>query len=264
MYFCYMNKQQRRKRWADIIKLSRKGKTPKEITLLLNADYTSVLRTFKKYNLKLEGSGGSNRAITTNFLQNDTDKNNYFIGYLAADGNIYKTAINLYSIDIRYLESFSTIYNQPFNYYYYGSSIGTPMVQLGFGNKQIVEWLKCKYNLGPNKSKVLKLHKLNWSILRGIFDGDGSAKKEIKITSGSIHFVEQLELFLEIYNIKSKRRIKGINMDCYDVVIPAKYHYLFAFYLYKDAELFMERKYTDMCALLSKDNKEKWDKLLEN
>ena len=258
-----MNKAERIKRHQEIRRLYFLGYTPKEITSILKADYISVLRILKKYNLKLEGSGGKNRKITTNFLEPTNDKNYYFIGYIASDGNIYKTQISLYSTDVEYLESFKNTYKQDFGYYYYRSSAGTPMIMLHFGNKKIVEYLLKEYNLTPNKSKTLQLNILNWSILRGIFDGDGSAKKEIKITTGSKYFKDQLINFLQISNIDCYYRTKGKNKDCYDILIKSTSHADFAFKLYHKAELYLERKYKDMCALLSKDNKEKWDKLLE-
>lgn len=258
-----MNKLQRRSRLAKILILARKGLTPIEIAKAVPANADKVRQVFHKYGLPLEGSGGKNRKVTENFLTTLGDKEYYFIGYLASDGNIHRTSVSLYSMDISHLEQFREYYKQPFNYYYYKTSIGTPMVQLHFGNKKIVEWLYSTFNITPNKSKTLALPTMNWALLRGIFDGDGSAKKEFKITTASNSIVNLISNFLLEYGIKCKIRIKGINKDCYDIVVPAKFHVKFVYYLYKNSTIHMPRKYNDSCALLSKYNKEKWDKLLE-
>lgn len=246
-----------------IYELGKQGLVPVEISKKLGVSDWLTRKIFKQHGLKLEGSGGKNRKVKYNFLKEDNDKNHYFIGYIASDGYIKKEAISISSIDVEYLKSFKKIYQQNFSFYYSKTSTNKDFVKLHFGNKVITSFLKNKYGLEQNKSKTLKLKVLNWSILRGVFDGDGSSKKEIKITTGSLNFKNQLISFLESYKIKAKFRIKGRNKDCYDVVIPAKYHYLFAYYLYKDAEVYMLRKYENMCCLLSKDNMEKWDKLLE-
>jgi LAGLIDADG-like domain len=247
-----------------IYELGLKGNTPIQVSEILQVSDWLTRKIFKEKSLPLEGSGGKNRKIKCNFLKENSDKNHYFIGYITSDGNIsMKSGISISSIDVEYLESFKEIYKQDFSYYYSKTQSNKDAVRLHFGNQSITSFLKDTYGLEANKSLTLELKILNWSILRGIFDGDGSCKKEIKITTGSLKFKNQLILFLNQYNIKAKYRIKGPNKNCYDVVIPAKHHYLFAFYLYKDATIKMSRKYTDMCCLLSKDNMEKWDKLLE-
>jgi hypothetical protein len=255
-----MNKQEIQERHQLIKKLHFIGLTPKEISQNIPADYISVLRVLNNNNLKLEGSGGKNRKITHNFLKENTDKNYYFIGYLAADGNISGNRISISSIDKKFLKSFVNIYKVNFNYYYRKES---DILMLHFCNEEIVKFLKETYNIVPNKSLKLKLSIVNWSIIRGIFDGDGSAKKEIKFTTGSEQLKDQLVLFFEKYNIITKVRAKEAKHICYDVIILAQSHAEFAYNLYKDADIYLNRKYDNVCALLSRDNKEKWDKLLE-
>lgn len=246
-----------------IYELGLKGGTPVGISKILGVSDWLTRKIFKERGLKLEGSGRNDRRVKYNFLKENNDQNHYFIGYIAADGYINKGSVSIASIDVKYLESFKEIYKQDFSYYYSKTQTNKDFVKLHFGNKNIASFLKDTYGLENNKSKTLKLKVLNWSILRGIFDGDGSSKKEIKITTGSLSFRNQLINFLNEYNIIAKYRVKGENEDCYDVVIPAKYHALFAFNIYKNASIYMPRKHTDICCLLSKGNMEKWDKLLE-
>lgn len=259
-----VTKENRQEIYSKIYELALKGETPVSIAKILGVSDWLTRKVFKINNYKLEGSGGKNRKINYNFLKEHNDLNHYFIGYIASDGYISKTgAISIASIDVEYLESFKEIYKQNFSYYYSKTISNKDFVKLHFGNKEIALFLKNIYGLENNKSLTLKLNLLNWSILRGIFDGDGSCKKEIKITTGSTLFKDQLIDFLKQYNIVAKYRVKGIKNNCYDIIIPSKYHALFAFNLYKNSEIYMSRKYTDICCLLSKDNMEKWDKLLE-
>ena len=247
-----------------IYELGLKGYFPMEIAKILGVSDWLTRKIFKERSLKLQGSGAKSKSVTDDFLQKKSDKNYYFIGYLAADGYISKNNnVSISSIDVDHLSNFGSIYEQNFSFYYYTNEAGNLYCQLNFCNKKVATFLRNNFNLYPNKSKTLKLPELNWSILRGVFDGDGSCKKEIKITTGSALFKDQLLEFFHSNNILAKYRIKGKNKDCYDVVIPAKFHSLFAYNLYKDAAIFMNRKYIEMCALLSKDNMEKWDKLRE-
>ena len=42
-----------------------------------------------------------------------------------------------------------------------------------FKNQDIVDYLK-QFGIVPNKTFTLELPYINWNVLRGVFDGDGS------------------------------------------------------------------------------------------
>lgn len=66
----------------------------------------------------------------------------------------------------------------------------TPQYRISFKNKEVCEYLKL-FGIKPRKTFDLQLKYINWDVLRGIIDGDGSiiAKNNgstlsISITSG--------------------------------------------------------------------------------
>lgn len=90
-------------------------------------------------------------------------------------------------------------------------------------------------------------------MVRGLFDGDGSATKQVKITSASKTLVSELCNFLKKYNIIYYIKEKQSKHICYDIIIKSRLH--FYYYLYKNAEIFLERKKHKFEHLIRNDKK---------
>lgn len=106
--------------------------------------------------------------------------------------------------------------------------------------------------------------------IRGYFDGDGCIRKsydttryEAKITSGSSIFLEKIKETLQMNSITSSI-IKRKECNAYDLHIynRANINSFFNF-MYKDATIYLSRKYNIFVALLGKPSNEKLGELLE-
>lgn len=228
---------------TSVSNLHKEGKTAKEIADIVNTGKANVWRIAKKLNIKFEGSGGKNRILNHNPFD-DTDESWYWIGYLAADGNISKNKFNIsiVSKDIQHLLRFKTFINANITEYYRDSKL-----TLHFGNKEVYYYLKL-LGFTPNKSLTLKMNcNINSAFVRGVIDGDGFFSKTRrtthKITSGSKEFLEQIQQFLKENNIDSVIGIQQNNIHItYSLRIYNKYSKVLYDLLYENASVYMERK----------------------
>lgn len=121
-----------------------------------------------------------------------------------------------------------------------------------YKNEDIVKFL-AGFGIVPRKSNILKLKYINWNVLRGIFDGDGSIIQDprcncsfkFKITSGSVDFIDQLKEFY---------RVNGIHFyieEClgkkdsywYNIIVGRSEDIYKIYYnMYKDSSFCLQRK----------------------
>ena len=181
----------------------------------------------------------SQRIKDNPFIQN-TDISNYWLGWLASDGNITDNSLNFYSgVDLEHLKKIFVLLGKELKIYKNKSCYA-----IGFSNKEIAEYV-IKLGIIPKKSKILKMNMpLNWAFVRGVFDGDGSISANLpKITSASIDFIKQLAEFFDFYKIEYTIRIKDkTKPDCYDITIRGDGRWLFYYYLYYNSDIYLERK----------------------
>lgn len=216
------------------------GKTLSEIAQLLNlTKSTSRMLILRNGRIPISKAKRSQR-ICMNVFEPNTSTSYYWLGWLASDGNVTKNSINFYSaVDLEHLKKIFIFLKQELKIYKNNSCYA-----VGFSNKEIAEYV---YNIGitPKKSKTLKFNiQLNWDIIRGMFDGDGSISMNIpKITTASYAFVLQFSDFLTFYRIEHTIGIKDKRKNnCWDVRIKGDGRFLFYYYLYNNSDLFLERK----------------------
>lgn len=237
----------------EILKLSQKGHTPKEIKLILNISYYKVLKHFKYMNLPLQGSGGMNIIVKNNPFMINNNESNYWIGFLAADGCVAKrdNQINLKIKDVEHLKKYRDFISPFLNIYYKPNKKNELLGTVVFSNRYIKNYL-CFIGIVPAKSRILKLNiPLNWHIIRGVFDGDGSiSNNRPKITTGSEKFKNQLIDFFNLYKITTSVCIKGNQI--YDIYIIGNSRFLFFNLMYENSTIKLDRKYNKYRAALEK------------
>lgn len=237
----------------DILKCAEEGLTPNETAKKLNCSNTATRKHYKINNIPLEGSGGKSKKINYNPFLPYTEESYYWLGFIVADGNLH---------DNNCLHLAQNNRDKEHMYYYWKflkenvtlrktkNAKGVDMWVVAFINKKVADFLK-SIGITPRKSLTIKLNiELNWSILRGIFDGDGSIRSrkdgsmETLITSGSIELINQIKDFLIFHNIKYSITTSNRGKNpCYNIFILAKNRKYFFEKLYENATIKLERKY---------------------
>lgn len=242
-----MTKQERLLNEQKIIKLSKEGNGITDISKLLKVSKPFVSRLFKKNNIFIDKRGGLNKKIDFNPFLPLTSESYYWIGFLAADGNISKRKKAAVSLSQGGNNKIHMLAYHKFLKYKPTIHYSNNKITILFGNTKVSNWLK-SIGIVPKKSFILNLNiDLNWDIVRGYFDGDGGFYRNdkhhtfiIKFTSGSLSFLHKLQLFLNKENISSK--IISETNSIHRLTIPAKSRYKFIYLLYKNAETYMLRK----------------------
>lgn len=180
-----------------------------------------------------------------------TPEFDYFIGILASDGCIVNTCIALEVKDLELLQNYNNFLGNVCNINYRISKInGNIYYNIKYKNKEIVEFLE-NYGIVPRKSNTLILPYINWNILLGLFDGDGSIVKDKRcvsfcwqITSGSINCILQIKSFLINEGINSHiQEYNTTNGNWFTLyVTTGKDIYTIYCNLYKNSPYFLNRK----------------------
>lgn len=223
----------------------------------LNCKGGTLTYWVKKLGLPMRGSG-RNSTYPNKFLEN-TIESNYWLGYIFADGHIEcskrKYAVQLTSKDQYVIDKFKEWYDNipnisSRNYTLKDGTVKT-MYTAHLNSKDITLWFKNELKIDSKKHHTLDPNiELNWDIIRGYFDGDGtSAKKNWSLSSCSKVWLKRIQDFLKENNIESKLTI-GYK-DCYKLsiwkkeelakIIPLMYqnNYFCHEYKYKNVEHYM-------------------------
>lgn len=215
-------------------------------------------RTFNK-NCKELGINYPNfrkRKVNYNPFQNINDPQvQYWLGWLATDGHISKKENRitlLLSIkDIDVIEKFRHFVSDKLTICYSIHHKKFEMVAISFRNKDIVDYL---YKLGFSDNKTFNFipkFKISWDYIRGVFEGDGYLRfnknsREINITSACKEHIDYIYEFVKSFNINcyirtfsTKLNTTMYNLEIYNIPGIIK----FLNYIYKDADIFMNRKY---------------------
>jgi hypothetical protein len=199
------------------------------------------------------------------FKEIDSDEKAYWLGFIYADGNIYKNifGLEIQERDSNHLKKFRRAlnYTGKITKRYVGMNL---YCRLNFSRKNFVNNLR-KYGLCDNKSfKILYPTNIpkefNRSFIRGVFDGDGciciGKNKNIvwKITSGSENFLlhckniieKETGINLKIYNrIRKSPRKVLYDLSCFSKKIIKH----IKDYLYNNSSVFLERKHNKILLL---------------
>lgn len=237
----------------EIIKMYvNENKTQKEIANYFGTYNTSIRRVLLRNNITIRSNSELLSFVKLENLKNKegTESFDYFLGILATDGCI---------TDDRIVLDFSEENKEILNYWndFLGNKCNitmsihkvykTPQYRIAFRSSDISEYLKT-FGIIPRKTSILCLKYINWSVLRGIIDGDGCIvldKRQntirVNITSGSEVFLEQIQSFLLenkiISYIHPTQNHFNLSVNVQEFV------YKMWLNLYKNATYFLRRKY---------------------
>lgn len=226
----------------------------KELAKIFNKSVNSIACLLNREGIK--GKRENNHYRKYHINQNyfdviDNEEKAYFLGFLCADGcnhkNTTKISMFLKEEDKEILIRLNNLLQPDKPLTYCKKEIGTNQYGIQISNKQISDKLN-ELGCTPQKTFTLDLATFNQvpehlfnHYIRGYFDGDGwLGKKDISITS-SILFCEKLSKFLfDKFNIKTRLRYKNKIVElCF-----SRYGIqLFLDWIYKDSNIFLERKF---------------------
>lgn len=201
--------------------------------------------------------GGQNRIVNHNPFECMSDEAQYWIGFLAADGNLStkKYSISMQLKDIEHILKYRNFINPILKYHDKVNPAGSLMRTVLFGNYEVYNYL-ISIGFTPAKSKTFSFKiPLTGNILRGVFDGDGSASQNRpKITTASILFRDQLTNYFDKLGIKYTVTVKHKVKDpyIYDVWVLYDSRQQFFDLLYTKDCVKLERKYEQLRAALPK------------
>lgn len=220
--------------------------------------------------------------INENFFKIiDTEEKAYILGLFAADGNISKSTTNI-KLELKYtdvdiLEKIKEAMDYNFNLIHCNYKSHFPnsdkiydnyLIRLNITNKTIHTDIQ-KYGLTPNKSETLDINldlipeEFIHHFLRGLWDGDGSIS--VSYNRASEYFTMDLTtssiMYDKIYNILDNNvdNFKGYGYFRHKektytktlVVSSKKVVYKLLKYLYKDATIYLDRKYNKYLEIIN-------------
>lgn len=191
----------------EILRMYRGGMTQKQIADELGTYNTSIRRVLIRNGITPKGNDKQQRLCKHNPFKKNDEYSDYFLGLLMTDGNIdgrYRIRLSLNERDGYLVQEFlnwaspksklTKTLQKLNNSYMWSASIT---------NEDAYEYLIKRGNF-HNKSFEAKLYTpINYTILRGIFDGDGGysftnngSTLRFYICGKSVIFIKQIEMFL--------------------------------------------------------------------
>ena len=198
----------------EIIELYNSGLSCKKIANINNCSECVIKNRLKKNGIKLHDNTYYRRINTfnENFFENiDTEKKSYWLGFLYADGNIYRYYnsyyIKLSVCDLEIIESFKRDLNASYKISQRTDTLHKrPIYSITISSKKMGLDL-IKHGCIPRKSLTLKFPTtipkyLHRHFIRGYFDGDGCVtvfnKKYFNIYNGVEHNYEYIRIGINI------------------------------------------------------------------
>ena len=247
-----------------------KGMTIKEVASILGVSKTTISRYNQMYGLKSKiGKQGARRHKFNEeyFRRIDTEEKAYWLGFIAADGCVYKNSnawrlqINLKSSDKHHLEKFQAAIGS--NYKIAEKLVNTSEVcQLKINSKTLCEDL-ISLGIIQRKSLIVRMPNIKPDLIRhfirGYFDGDGNIKnfddkngrhRHNFNIAGGIDMLKdinkELPCDLDLYKIKRTKSVFSLETTAKEKLISI-YNYL-----YNDSTVCLERKKDIFSNLMSR------------
>ena len=240
-----------------IVELYISGLSGDKIANLIGCKKHQVYYILKKNSINRRKNSDNSKVFDFNenyFERIDSEDKAYWLGFLMADGCVYsdrnKISLMLHNDDILHLEKFKESINSNYNIKTYENKLGAKFSRIIINSEKTKSDL-INHGCIPKKSLVLKFPNIEEFLInhfiRGYFDGDGSlsiSKDQFKFRMcGTKEFLEEV---LNKIGFKNKllRRWPDRNNNNYDIDIGGNLQVLkICNYLYKDATIFLDRKY---------------------
>lgn len=241
----------------DVDRLYKEHNSLRRIANIYSVSPQTIARLMDHYGIKRNDNNIGNKKHFFNedyFKIIDTEEKSYWLGFIMADGCIYKgdndtfrLQINLKYEDISHLNKFQKAISS--DYCIQRKEINNSTICI----LKINSTKMCKdlINLGvvERKSFACKFPNINVSLyrhfIRGYFDGDGCIsltlntrlRKEFSIVGGGeiINSFSEI-LNLKLYTIPKKKYLKCVKTSNTNEILSI-YEYL-----YKDSKIFLQRK----------------------
>lgn len=268
---------------SQIISLYSSGFSANKIAKKLNIYHTFILYFLKKNNISIIPAHISARKYNINesFFDNiDTEAKSYFLGLLFADGcnslKYRRVSISLQEEDCDILDLFKTHIgsNVPLEFLKRKDSKHKNQYRLSISNKKLTEQLN---SLGcvPRKSLILVFpnylqDEVNTRhFIRGYFDGDGSLNKCLKKGKNTPTFYWSLTSTKDFCDNVGNILRNVIGTNSYLTKTHNNITYVLSSggnlqiqkimdWLYKDATIFLKRKYKIYLDLLNVNSRENY------
>lgn len=263
-------------RWNDeeitFIKENYLNMTNKELGNYLNRTESSVQTKIKKLNIHRP----EKYTYNTSYFHNiDCEDKAYWLGFFCSDGFVSgnEATISISEKDISLLKEINKSVNGNLNITHAhrshkinGREVHIDCCTIRFRRKEIIDDL-ISHGCIPNKTFKLKFpnekqipNTLLRHFLRGYFDGNGCVceikeRKELRFyfSCASIDFINGITEYLSDNNIKSYYRKQPCR--CYEMTITGiENTKKFANLLYKDSNIFLNRKYDKFMRIYNKYN----------
>lgn len=237
--------------------LYRENLSIKKVAAILQVNEKTIARIMKEKNIENVGSQGARRhRFNESFFEEiDTEEKAYWLGFIAADGCVYKGSdgssnrlqINLKGDDSYMLERFQDAIGS--NYKIAQKMSGKYKVaQLKVNSTKMCSDLM-NHGIIYRKSIIVEFPKLKKEYerhyIRGYFDGDGSIGKYKK--SYSVRIVGGSPMLLKIQDVFNsfgvEMNLRNVRDDIHELSIAnSKALDGIEKFLYQDATIFLERK----------------------
>lgn len=246
---------------SKAVSLYKSGQKLDDIAKLLNTTRQCLSVWFKRNNVEVFNKNHMKNLRSDVFDKIDNEEKAYWLGFIFADGNIsskgFKFEINLAEKDLSHLQKLKQFLNYERDVRVRKSGQYT-ICRMSVWNEHLWNSLN---NLGcvPNKSSILQFpdksifsdESLIKHFIRGYVDGDGCLtyrNKEKTIPEiyilGTSHFLNNMQFFLPLKKLhKIHVKHKDGDQRIFNFVIEGGTATSIASYLYKDASIFLDRKY---------------------
>jgi len=251
-----------------------------------NVSYASVYNALKKYNIPYTKTFGRTVFFDQDFFENiDTEEKAYWFGIIMADGNVGNTGasddnrvtVAFSEKDEEHLKLFQKTVKHSGKFYikqHENSFTNKKMYYLNLNSMKTASDVK-KHGCLPRKTGNSSIPKLKKELIphfiRGYFDGDGSLSvydyvnkkkngKEYHEVRGEFAITSDKNILLEIQNIlmkecdlkKTKLKSYKRTEQAFSLRYGGKNQIQRIFnYLYRDATVYLQRKYNKFSLLLS-------------
>lgn len=224
-------------------------------------------REFKKYGFKIFANGRIYGANENFFETIDTEEKAYWLGFIAADGNICRRSlrINLNERDKAHLEKFKKAIQADYPIKKIpgsGYGTGTILASLEINSVKIINDLK-KFQITENKSNTLKppniQEKFYKDWIRGYLDGDGSVSI-LKNGNFQLSFTGTKEVLDFIQNFLTKQlnrkycqRYPERDNNNYSINFGGTHSIIkYLNQIYENCSIYLERKYQKVLEIYSR------------
>lgn len=249
----------------EFIRLYQEGNSLSKIALSYSTTRHTISKYLKENNIEIDNGFFKNKYSfdKTFFKKIDTEEKAYILGFIFADGNITKNNVFqlcLSEIDVDVLIKINKAINSSYPIYSRPSHGGyinaRPQKYIRITSKELYNDLY-KLNV-KNKDHIKKLipKELFRHFIRGVFDGDGCIAKYSRKNECEFYIMAEKTLLFEFIdefalnniNFKSPKYIKNIYKIRKSGILNIIKIYDF---LYKDATIYLDRKYNKWGEILN-------------